>query len=64
LQFNHDKSRFEYYADVHDQLQSKIDILEDYDFVRVVKSGESWNIYRMTNDFVQKVLGYDWNNAA
>lgn len=63
ISFSHGKTRrFEYYGDDHDQLQNKIDLLEEYDFVRVVRVGADWRIYRMSNEFVQKLT--DWNNAT
>lgn len=63
IQFSHGNTRrFEYYADVHDQLQNKADMLEESGFVYTVKSGTDWKVYRMTSEFVKMLA--DWQSAT
>ncbi|RZI40511.1 hypothetical protein EGT07_22995 [Herbaspirillum sp. HC18] len=53
--FNHDKPRFEYYESVHPHAKNQVTILESAEYVQNV-STTSWPIYRMTEEFVQRVL--------
>ena len=56
--FSHDKPRFEYRSNVHQQLFNQIDILESYGFVKVVLVTNT-KIYRMTEEFVDLLLSWD-----
>jgi uncharacterized membrane protein YgcG len=49
--FNYSKRHFSYFADEHEDLRNKIDILEDYGFVTDVTTGNT-PIYRMREEFL------------
>ena len=56
--FQHDKPRFEYYGNDDPQFQNKVDLLEEFGFVRAVTSGDYSTIYRMTEEFVQALINW------
>ena len=49
------KSRLSYLEEDYEDLQNKLDILEDYGFITDVRVGNT-PIYRMTPEFVQFLL--------
>lgn len=54
LTFNHDRRRFEYYADKHSDLENQVQLLADSGYVRDVSSG-SHPIYRMSDQLVSLI---------
>ncbi len=59
--FNLAKSRFRYNGDEHNDLELKVDLLEQHGFVEVVKPGHV-PVYRMTDEFVRLLKGWSPTN--
>ena len=56
--FSSEKKRFIYYEEDHPDLQNKVDLLEQYGFIKDVTPGNT-PIYRMNEEFVEWLLATD-----
>lgn len=54
IQFGHEKPRFEYYRDEHDDLDGKLTILENHGFIERLPH-PSTPMYRMSEEFVERL---------
>lgn len=54
LQFNHNKPRFQYFAEVHPQLQAQVDLMRDAGFVHQLDSAQV-PMYRMREHLVEEL---------
>ena len=60
--FHGEKARFAYYEEGNLNLRNKIDLLEEYAFVRDITPGDT-KMYRFEESFVELIAGQEAHNG-